>query len=462
MRAVLGFVLASSCLASADGAVIDVKVNGALPTIQQGIAAAAPGDTVRVFAGVYPGTVIIPNGLNGLKLIGVGNVVIDARADDGSPIGRGLWVQADSCLVRKLTIRHAATASQLALGYGVLASGDGIVLDRVIAMRCDTAGFRSSGVGLTAKSCSAIACTVGFDVTGAQSVLEKCRAERCETRGFDVQANSVVLRKNIVRTTDTGDGIYLDGDDGTIEGNDVRRVGGNGISLRGTNHLVRKNNCFGPIEKAGILWEGEDATIEQNTVLEAVGVGIDVLLIGTATVTGNRVERCGRWGIRAGEEDFALVDVRKNIVRDVASHGIYTSTDFGAVEHNDVRNCGTKSTDAGIKVTLGGMITDNYVRGGAGDGFQITADDVVLANNRAFDNAVDGFDVESSADGVVLDGNTALRNLGEGIEINGSNAIVKNNVCSKNRIDLATSALLQTFTANTFATGGPLIAPQIE
>lgn len=462
MRALVTILFGVSSLGLAQGAVIDVKVNGALSTIQQGIDAAGPGDTVRVFSGVYGGSVFIPSGKTGLKLLGVGNVVIDARAIDGSPVGRGLVVTADSCLIRKITVRHAATASQFDLGYGVVASGDGIVLDRVVARRCETAGIAIFGTGVVAKNCSVFDSELGIRVIGPQATIEKCRVERCVTRGIEVEANGAILRKNVVRGTSTDDGIFVDGDGYVVESNDVRRTGGHAISLRGTDLFVRKNRCIGPIAKTGIVWEGEDATIENNVVTDATGIGIDVLLIGTATVANNKVERVGKWGIRVGEEDIALVDVRSNVVRDAATYGLYLSMDFGDVEDNDVRNCGSASTDAGIRVTLGGTLTDNVVRGGGGDGFRISADGVVLSNNRAFDNAVDGFDVEATADEVVLDGNVAMKNLGEGFEINGTDAIVKNNVSSKNRIDFATTALLQSFTSNTYGTGGPLIPPQID
>lgn len=462
MRIVPCFVLASAMFGMAHAAVVDVKINGALPTIQQGIDAAGPGDTVRVFSGVYGGSAFIPSGKTGLKLVGVGNVVIDARANGGAPVGRGLVVSADSCLIRKITVRHAATVSQFDAGYGVVASGDGIVLDRVVARRCDTAGFSIVGTGVVAKNCSVFDSELGIRVSGAQATIEKCRVERCVTRGIEVDANGVLLRKNVVRATSTGDGIFVDGDGYVVESNDVRRTGGHAISLRGTDVLARKNRCVGPIAKTGIVWEGDTATIENNVVTDVTGIGIDVLLIGTATVANNKVERVGKWGIRVGEEDIALVDVRSNVVRDAATYGLYLSMDFGAVEGNDIRNCGTASTDAGIRVTLGGTYTDNVVRGGGGDGFVVSADGVVLSNNRAFENAVDGFDIEAAAADVVLDGNVATKNLGEGIEINGTDAIVQNNVSTKNRIDFASSALLQAYSANTIGTGGPLIPPQIE
>lgn len=462
MRALTSIVLCVTSFGLAHGAVVDVKVNGALSTIQQGIDAAGPGDTVRVFSGVYGGSVLIPTAKTGLKLIGVGNVVIDARGAGGAPVGRGLVVNADSSLVRKITVRHAATASQFDVGYGVLATGDGIVLDRVIARRCDTAGISISGTGVVAKNCSVFDSESGIRVVGPQATLEKCRVERTVSTGIDVEADGVTLRKNVVRGTYSGDGIFLDGEDCVIESNDVRRAGNHAISLRGTNLLVRKNRCLGPIAKTGIVWEGADATIENNVVTDAAGIGIDVLLVGVATVVGNRVERCGRWGIRVGEEDVALVDVRDNVVRDVISHGIYVSMDFGAVEGNEVRNCGSAATDAGMYVSLGGTYSDNVVRGCAGDGFRITADGVTFAGNRSIENSVDGFDVESTASDVVLDGNTATKNLGEGFEVNGMNAVLKNNVSSKNRIDLAADTFLAVFTDNAYGTGGLLTAPQID
>jgi parallel beta-helix repeat protein len=462
MRTPFAIVLCSWFVSLAHGAVIDVKTTGPLTTIQQGVDAAGAGDTVSVFAGVYEGTVSIPIGKVGLKLVGVGNVILDARDDSGDPLGRGLVIAADNCVVRRITVRHAAYSQALDPGFGVVASGDAITLDKVTVLHCEDLGISISGDGSIVKNCTVRDSGQGMRVTGDGVRVEKCRIERVRSHAIEVSADFVTLRKNVVRGAWNADAIEVIGDGAVVEQNDVRESDRILIRVYGTDALIRKNRCLGSHEASGILWEGKDATISDNFVTDVSTYGIDVLLVGSATVERNRVERCGSQGIRVAPEDVTTVDVRDNFVRAASQGGLYVAVHFGAIERNVVRNCGGETNGAGITIQIGGTYVDNVVRGCADDGFRITGDDVVLQDNRAIDNAVDGFDVESGAAGVTLTGNIAKQNLGEGIEINGSGASLQGNVCAKNRIDLATTAIPLAFSGNAFASGGLGTSPEIE
>src|SRR5690606_3672667 len=109
-----GMLLAGLALAGGAAAAVVALPAGA--DLQQAIAAAAPGDVLRLAPGEYPGNLVIDKPLTLEGPADRSAVILGERA------GRTIWVHAERVTLRQLTIRHS--------GLSLPAMDAGVFLDR--------------------------------------------------------------------------------------------------------------------------------------------------------------------------------------------------------------------------------------------------------------------------------------------------------------------------------------------
>jgi Right handed beta helix region len=207
-----------------------IRVPQDAPTIQAAVAAAAPGDTILVDRGTYPGGVVVPQEKPGLTIRGVDrNAVVfdgaDARDD-------AIDVQADGVTLQNLSAHNfrknafywdgvkGFTGSYLTvwnvLGYGIYSedSTEGLIEHDYVSGAADAAYYvgECKPCSTTISNVVARLSAVGYSGTNASAPLA-IRDSRWDRNGAGILPNSLANEKDppqqsalIVGNTVTGSG----------------------------------------------------------------------------------------------------------------------------------------------------------------------------------------------------------------------------------------------------------------
>lgn len=273
--------IAALCLAlPAMGAILTVGPGRPYASVGAAVAQAAPGDTIRIEAGTYPGNLILDKRLT---LEGVGRPVI--RGDGRASV---ITVRADGCTIRGLAIEHSGSMlvhedsgillhssgnriedndlRDVLFGIYFYSSGHNTVANNVIHGRADLEiGERGAGIHIYNA----------VDNTIVGNTIIQTRD------GMYLQyANHSMIRGN--RVSEVRYGLhYMYSDDNTFEENSFsRNIAGAAIMY--SRRITFRHNVFAHnrgVSSFGILFqEADDCLAEENALVDnAVGIFMEAL-----------------------------------------------------------------------------------------------------------------------------------------------------------------------------------------
>jgi len=386
-----------------------LKVPKEYPTIADAIAAASKNDVIQISTGTYHEQLVVPEHLVGLRVVGVGNVVIDA---DGVGVGPVIAVKAPKVRIESLTLRNAISGSTGAIDFG-------------------------NGV------------SVWGSATGSE--LIDLTVLHCAKRGVSISASNTVVKSCRIESVETGVFSYSFTSDTRVEDCSVRHTEG-GIHTHGDRSRVLDNRVHDTRDKpfiaTAIYVDGVDSVAIDNTISNA---GTALLIAGSANVAKrNTISACDS-GLHV-TNDSATID--QNEIEYCSGVGVWVNGAMASLRKNEVTGCNSGFSIVGTDATLEG----NVARSGAYDGFIVYGARAELIDNRALDNGIDGFDIRDGVDHQ-LTANVALKNRGEGIEVHTLGTSLRLNVAKKNQLDIAATVPLTLFAKNVFQTGGPESPP---
>lgn len=264
-RTALGALLALSVPCCAQGVI--VRVPDDWPTIQQGIDAAASGDTVLVAPGIYVEHLVIDSGDNGVVLLssaGAESTVIDGLGLEGPPL---LEIQDTTppTAVMGLTFRR----NQVMAGGGYRGGG----------IRCERAGVRL-----------------------ADNIIEDCFALHTGGGVYAHDSVDLVIVGNVIRRNLSGEGGGLHLEicvaqltENVIEGNEAAGLlsyWGGGLAVYGGELILESNRieANSALSKGGglCLEGGVEGTITDNHIISNSAGSGGALYIRDASVLVER------------------------------------------------------------------------------------------------------------------------------------------------------------------------------
>jgi hypothetical protein len=449
------FVLGAGLAPAAN---VVVQKNGQFPTIQAGINAAGAGGTVTVKAGVYEETPNISSGLDGLTLKASGTVIIDARLANGGADGPGLTVSGDDVVVRGFTIRHALSAGAGKPGAGVHVKGLGVRLEKLRIVNADDYGVYVEQTDAVVKNCRFDGGVYGvFATTGARLLAEGNAIDGCISTAIYGSGDDMIVRKNKISSCAMG--ISLSGMRPRVESNAIQRVDSVAVQVGFSEAIVHGNKITSVFSGGAISVSGDHSEITSNTILESRTDGVSVS--GTdLLVAKNKI-----FGVGSFEDGIYISGntavIESNVLRDIGGNGVYAFSSNSTVKKNSVTRCGRVAIGASA-FFLGGTSVDvlgNTAKDCHGDGFRLSLQQSEVIGNTAIGNAIDGFDLDVLG---TVSKNVATKNWGEGFRLGNANMVFTNNVAKNNRIDIAATAVPQSFQANAYGTGGVNTLPEID
>jgi parallel beta-helix repeat protein len=458
----LGFASFAVCLGitTAEASTIVVKPGTPIATIQQGINAAANGSTVKVMPGVYAESVDIPMNKSNVTLVGVGKVVIDARAPGGGAIGPGIAIVANGVTVRGLTIRHASSFNG-ELGSGVRAAGNDLRFEKLRIEHSSSQGLYVDGDHAIVRLCTFVTNESAIHVVGNAARVEQNDVRMDGGDGVIVSGNGAIVRKNTIKNIEDNSGISILGADALVESNVIRGVESYGIDVSGVHAIVRKNKVAHARLEDGIAVSGAEALVEGNVVEQVGAVGISVA--SDDGMVRNNVVR------GSGQDEFAMAvvgagaDVLKNTLQDGFGGGVHVGGTGLSCAGNVITRCGFEG-EAGIYAfgATNGVLTNNLVTD-CGSGIDLWSSAGALATkNTVLRPVLDGIHIANSSPSCAVTDNVVRNSGAEGIDNRALMVVLTGNVLKSNRLDLANSGSFGTQSDNVYQTGGVAVAPEID
>lgn len=286
------------------------------PSIQAGINAAGPGDTVMIKAGVYNEDLLISGRPDiTLRPKGKGKVIIDAQGT-GAPI---YITNSDRVTLKNLRLRNSSNMGGIVVGssqdvrivgcrtqdtrFGV----DSYDSDRLRVRNCRVSKTTSYGIFIDQDESIVEGCVVrdtdmmGIYVTGSTNTIRDNRVEGTSLAAIEVGDSVLAYSSNLIEGNRIENaspfGIFIDEDaDGcTILDNRIGRTTGTGIQLENNSrfHYIARNRITGATNR-GISIYSPGNSVARNRVTKAIRAGIYVSGAGLRNMlTRNTVKKAG-------------------------------------------------------------------------------------------------------------------------------------------------------------------------
>lgn len=392
-------------------------------TIQAAVSAAAPGDVVRVFPGVYFENVAVPPGRDGVRIVGTSRLhaIVDPDAPNSGPAFR---IASSRVEIATLGIRNGTDSGIVVAGgtTGVSLHGLGFVGGRGAgAIRVEEGSTRARifGNDIRAAGNTGVLLMGGNDGsavrgnaisqvdTGVQALSDGVeiaanRIEIVRAFGIRVEGRRAAVVKNVIEVAGgEARGVLVTGDGFTVRGNRLANAGPLVVSCTPcTAGLVASNTVV------GLPYPHSSLAASAGLALTADATGL--------VVRGNRVSRAsGPAFLVEGTGIILSGNVAADTGNAIDGEGFLLR---GGGKHRLDHNLATRCGSSGFRVEADDVVLEDNVSAGAGlSGFFVHGaagahSGIVLSRNRAFDSNAAGFSVTGDAVATVLAGNGGARN----------------------------------------------------
>jgi parallel beta-helix repeat protein len=380
-------------------------------TIQWGVDAASPGDTVFVYSGTYYENVAVNKSIN---LIGENK---DKTIIDGQGINDTVYVSADWVNVSELSITNSGDNASPVIDAGI---------ELYYVQNCRLFNIKVfnnlNGIYLNYADGNTIIENTAF--SNNHSV---------ESSGIRLDYSNLNSIINNTLKMNDGDGIYLYFSSGnTITGNNASNNNDDGIDITfSSNNIVENNTCISNGHWGIRFWgsNGNNIVINNTCLKNSDGICLHLSKSGNKIINNNASNNNGPWGVGI----VLTSDLNDNIVVDNAVYsnncGIYI---WGLGNNDIISNKVLSNIEHGIYVwsSPNNNIFSNNVSNNA-NGIYITDSsdyNSIVDNNVSFNNGY-GIGLSYSQNNRIT-GNVVNNNF-EGINFTSLSA---NNVMTSNNI----------------------------
>jgi len=392
--------------------VVDATGGGDHETLQEAVAAAAPGDRIVVRPGRYTGGVVLDKPLRIAAEGAPGAVVVESDS------GPALAFRAATGVVTGLTLRATG-----ATGFCVSISMGSPHLED-----CDI-------------SSSALACVGIYD--GANPTLRRNRIHDGADSGVYVYDNGLgLLEDNDIFGNTLGgvaiktganptlrhnrihhgkqSGVYVfENGRGLVEDNDVFANGYSGVEIKtGANPVVRRNRIHDAIQNGLYAYLNGRGLVEENDIFANAYSGVEIRSGANPTLRRNRIHDGRDSGVYALENGLGLLEdndifanalggvairsganptLRRNRIHDGVQGGVYVyGSGRGLVEDNDIFANGYSGVE--IKTGANPTVRRNRIHDGKQNGVYVYEDGLgLLEDNDVFANGYAGVSITGGA-----------------------------------------------------------------
>ncbi len=286
----------------------------------------------------------------------------------------------------------------------------------------------------------------GNDAAISRNKIRICGAgEESDTYAIYVSGNTASVTRNAINDIAGGGdeifGVYIDGDDGSIDGNRISHLNEEyTYAIYYTGHRARivKNRIAHVMADGDIYVRGDDFLIENNTVRDGAYYCTGIYTRGSATMLGaaviqrNSLSFLGSDGIDHGGNG---VVIRDNKLNHLAGFGVIA--------------------DGNDNVLIGNSVSGTYTAA-----FHIDGNDNSVTGCAARDSDGDGFRIQGNNN--TLENCTASNCAAEGLDNSGTDTSAMNCRFTGSRIDYAGNNNMIDDTGTTFGTGSAATAPEIN